>query len=35
MFRIVTDRKDVDLIKAKLSGFAVDYTLALGEGSWI
>jgi hypothetical protein len=34
MFRIVTERKDVDSIKETLWAYALDFTLVLGEGSW-
>jgi hypothetical protein len=34
MYRIVTERKNVDSIKQALWGFGLDYTLVLSEGSW-
>jgi hypothetical protein len=34
MYRIVTERKNVDSIKQALCGYGLDYTLLKGEGSW-
>jgi hypothetical protein len=34
MYRIITERKNVDSIKETLWGFGLDYTLVPGEGSW-
>lgn len=34
MYRILTERKNVDSIKHALCGYGLDYTLLTGEGSW-
>ncbi|MGD0905489.1 MAG: hypothetical protein ABR924_21550 [Terracidiphilus sp.] len=34
MFRILTEEKNVDQIKATLIGLGLDFTLFTGRGSW-
>lgn len=34
MYRILTERKNVDSIKRVLCGYCLDYTLLEGQGSW-
>lgn len=35
MFRILTERKNVELVKHMLASFCLDYTVHYGDGSWL
>ena len=34
MYRILTERKNVELVKETLGGLGLDYTVYYGDGSW-
>jgi hypothetical protein len=34
MYRILTEFKNVDMVKSTLLGLGLDYTLYAGDGSW-
>jgi hypothetical protein len=34
VYRILTENKNIDLVKATLGRLAIDYTLYFGEGGW-
>jgi hypothetical protein len=34
LYRILTERKNVDQVKSLLGGYGVDYTIFYGDGAW-
>ena len=34
LYRILTERKNVDLVKSLLGGYGLDYTIFFGDGAW-